>query len=169
MLTIFFFLKPVGSPALGKMDFQFLPQVTADESLPAQEEHPQRVAVAPEMDIEPVEGIVHGDILPIPDHPLHDPQDIRIRDIAFHKEVVVPSDQVTGGQHPQDPMQNILSVPLIQHHFVLLTPFRFFLTDLDQISLLPQQGQHADANVRIDKYTVTVQDFFKGIDLIPHT
>ena len=140
----------------------------ADESLPAQEEHPQRVAVTPEMDIEPVKGIIHCDVLSIPNHSLHDPQDVSVRDVALDKEVIVPGNQVTSWQHPQDPMQNILPVPLIQHHIVLLTPSGLLL-DLDQIFPLTQQRHHTDANIRIGKHTVPIQDLFKGIDLIFHT
>lgn len=55
-------------------------------------------------------------------------QDIRVRDITLYKKVVVPGDQVTGGQHPQDPMQNVLSIPLILHHVLLLTPTKFFFS-----------------------------------------
>ena len=80
------------------------------------------------MDIEPVEWIIHGDVLPIPDLPRHNADYVRVSDIALHKTVVVPGDQVTGEQHPQDPMQNILSVSLIQHHVVLLTTTKFFFS-----------------------------------------
>ena len=108
------------------MGLNFIPQMAAEECFPAQEEHTHRVTVTPEMDIDPIEGIIHGNVLPIPDYPLHDAQDVRVRDVTLNKEVVVPGDQVPGGQHPQDPMQNILSVPLIQHHVLLLTPTKFF-------------------------------------------
>ena len=150
------------------MGLDFFPQSAAEEGFPAQEKHPQRIAVTPEMDIKPIERIVHGDVFPVPDHPLHDTQDVRVCDITLYIKVVVPGDQVARRQHPQDPVQNKLSVPLIQHHVVLLAPPWFLFPDLNDISPLPQQGHHADTNIGVDKYAVPIQDLIKGTNFRIH-
>ena len=59
-----------------------------------QDQHARWIAIAPQMHIQPVFPIVHGDGFSVPDHSGHHAQDVFIFDVSFQESIVVPGNKM---------------------------------------------------------------------------
>ena len=114
------------------------------------------------MDIALIPEIIRRDTLPVPDHPGHHPQDLRIGDVTFKEGVVVPGDDIAIWKDAKNAVEDVLVPAPVKDNIILFTAAIRLWADLGDIPALTEQGKHAVSYVGVYDIAIGIKHILKG-------
>ena len=125
-----------------------------------------RIALSPEHGIQTVSRLIYSMFLSLMHEGLHYRKDIAVLMVLIGIGIVAADDIIIRA-HLNDAVQHILSsVVSVQHNIVLFAAFRALALKREQILVLDQKRQHADAFVVIGQGSVFLKILFEPKRLV---